>query len=120
MRRTGKGLTLALDRLKALATREQQLVAGDNHGLMRVHEARNIRLNAEIMATAALARTETRTGSAHHRLDYPETDDENWRKFVLVDRGDKGPRTRAVTAERPMAESFDRNRHRQTEVANVG
>lgn len=124
VRRTGKGLQLALDQLKSLAAREQQLVAGDNHGLMRVHEARNIRLNAEIMATAALARTETRTGSAHHRLDYPETDDENWRKFVLVERGDDGPRTRAATAERPIAASFDQRRHRQTadggEVANVG
>ena len=124
VRRTGKGLTLALDRLRGLAVREAELAAADFHGLMRVHEARNIRLNAEIMATAALTRTETRTGSAHHRLDYPESDDENWLKFVLVERGDEGPRTRAVTAEQPIAESFNRHRHRQPangeEVANVG
>jgi Fe-S-cluster-containing hydrogenase component 2 len=36
----------------------------DLHGLMRVHEACNVRKNAEIMAAASLVRTETRTGSA--------------------------------------------------------
>jgi succinate dehydrogenase/fumarate reductase flavoprotein subunit len=124
VRRTGKGLAMALDQLKALAAREPELAAGDLHGLMRVQESRNIRLNAEIMASAALARTETRTGSAHWRLDYPKTDDQNWRKFVLVDRGEDGPRIRAVTTDRPIAEAFDDSRRfpsaEQGEVAHVG
>lgn len=85
---------------------------------MRVHEASNIRLNAEIMATASLARTETRTGSSHHRLDYPETDEENWRKFVLVERGKDGPEISTLPAEQPLANAFVRKAEK--EVADVG
>ena len=109
MRRNDKGLQLALDTLRALAKREATLRADDLHGLMRVHEAKNIRLNAEIMATASLARKETRTGSSHWRLDYPQTDEENWRKFVLVERGADGPRTRTLSTDRPLADAFARS-----------
>lgn len=109
VRRTEKGLRLALDTLRALAKQEPLIKADDLHGLMRVHESTNIRLNAEIMATASLARTETRTGSAHWRLDYPQPDDQNWRKFVLVERGKDGPATRTLSTTRPLADAFARN-----------
>lgn len=109
VRRTEKGLKLALDTLDALARREPTLRADDLHGLMRTHESRNIRMNAEIMATASLARRETRTGSAHWRLDYPETDDKNWRKFVVVERGQEGPVTRTLPTDRALSEAFARN-----------
>jgi adenylylsulfate reductase subunit A len=109
VRRTDKGLRLALDTLKALAQREPTLRADDLHGLMRVHESKNIRLNAELMATASLARTETRTGSSHWRLDYPQTDDKDWRKFVIVARGDDGPSVRTLSTDRPLADAFARN-----------
>jgi adenylylsulfate reductase subunit A len=108
VRRTDKGLRLALETLKSLAQREAALKAGDLHGLMRVHEARNIRLNAELMATASLARKETRTGSSHCRLDYPQTDDGNWRKFVIVSRGAEGPTVRTLSTDRPLADAFAR------------
>ena len=75
---------------------------------MRVHEARNVRLNAELMATASLARKETRTGSSHCRLDYPQTDDRNWRKFVIVSRGTDGPAVRTLSTDRPLADAFAR------------
>lgn len=109
VRRTEKGLKLALDTLHALARREPTLRADDLHGLMRTHESRNIRMNAEIMATASLARQETRTGSAHWRLDYPETDDKNWRKFVVVERGNEGPVTRTLSTDRALSDAFARN-----------
>jgi adenylylsulfate reductase subunit A len=109
VRRTDKGLRLALDTLKALAQREPTLRADDLHGLMRVHESKNIRLNAELMATASLARTETRTGSSHWRLDYPQTDDKDWRKFVIVARGENGPSVRTLSTDRPLADAFARN-----------
>ena len=109
VRRTDKGLRLALDTLRALAQRESTLKADDLHGLMRAHEARNIRLNAEMMATASLARKETRTGSSHCRLDYPQTDDQNWRKFVIVARGADGPTVRTLSTDRPLADAFGRN-----------
>jgi succinate dehydrogenase/fumarate reductase flavoprotein subunit len=109
VRRTGKGLQLALNALIALAKDEEQLVADDLHGTMRVHESRNIRLNAEIMTAAALARKETRTGSAHRRLDYPTSDDENFRKFMVVDQGKDGKtRIRPLNADLPLSASFAR------------
>ena len=108
VRRTENGLRLALDTLHALAKREPQLAADDLHGLMRVHESKNIRQNAEIMAVASLARRETRTGSAHWRLDYPKPDEENWRKFVLVERGADGPQVRTLSTERPLSDAFAR------------
>jgi adenylylsulfate reductase subunit A len=109
VRRTEKGLRLGLERLRALAQREPALAAEDLHGLMRVHEAKNIRMNAEIMATASLARRETRTGSSHRRLDYPVTDEANWRRFVVVERGGDGPVTRTLSTDRPLADAFARN-----------
>jgi succinate dehydrogenase/fumarate reductase flavoprotein subunit len=109
VRRTDSGLKLALETLAALAKREPRLKADDLHGLMRVHEAKNIRMNAEIMATASLAREETRTGSAHWRLDYPQTDEANWRKFVIVERGANGPAVRTLSTERPLSDAFARS-----------
>ena len=109
VRRTDRSLRLALQTLQALAKREPALKADDLHGLMRVHEAKSIRMNAELMATASLARTETRTGSAHRRLDYPATDERNWRKFVLVERGPDGPVTRTLPTDRPLADAFARS-----------
>ncbi len=118
VRRNAKGLELALQTLRALAKREPALKAEDLHGLMRVHEATSIRLNAEIMAAAALARTETRTGSSHHRLDYPDTDDENWRKFVIVEKGKDGPAVSTLSCDQPLAAAFDRLSGK--ELADVG
>jgi adenylylsulfate reductase, subunit A len=106
VRRTEAGLKRALQTLRELAGREPTLRASDLHGLMRVHEAKNIRLNAEIMAAASLARTETRTGSSHWRLDYPEADEQNWRRFVVVERGERGPRVRTLPTERPLSDAF--------------
>jgi succinate dehydrogenase/fumarate reductase flavoprotein subunit len=60
------------------------------------------------MATASLARNETRTGSSHCRLDYPQTDDVNWRKFVIVSRSENGPAVRTLPTERPLADAFAR------------
>ncbi len=108
VRRNDKGLRLALDTLRALAAREPELRADDLHGLMRVHESKSIRMNAELMAECSLTRTETRTRSSHRRLDYPDTKDPEWRRFVTVTRGDEGPRVGTVTCENALAAAFDR------------
>ncbi|HXF66842.1 MAG TPA: FAD-binding protein [Burkholderiales bacterium] len=110
VRRTGKGLALALEALRALARQEPALQADDLHGLMRVNEAKNIRLCAELMASASLAREETRTGSSHRRLDFPRTDERNWRRFVIVERGGAdGPRVRTLPTDRPLSDAFARS-----------
>ena len=109
VRRTDQGLRLALATLQALARREPQLEADDLHGLMRVHESCNVRMNAQMMAAASLARTETRTGSAHWRVDYPRTDESNWRRFVLVERGEAGPAVSTLATDQPLAAAFARS-----------
>jgi succinate dehydrogenase/fumarate reductase flavoprotein subunit len=108
VRRSEAGLRRALSSLGALARHEPFLAADDLHGLMRVHEAKNIRMNAEIMATASLARRETRTGASHRRLDFPQTDEANWRRFVLVQRGEQGPGVRTLPTDQPLAAAFAR------------
>jgi adenylylsulfate reductase, subunit A len=109
VRRNHNGLRLALETLRSLARREPQLKADDLHGLMRVHESCNIRMNAEVMAAASLARTETRTGSAHWRVDYPQPDEANWRKFVLVERGDGAPAVTTLSTDQPLSAAFARS-----------
>jgi succinate dehydrogenase/fumarate reductase flavoprotein subunit len=108
VRRNEPGLRLALQTLHALAKREPDLKADDLHGLMRVHESTSIRLNAEMMATAALARDESRTGSSHYRVDYPDSDEKNWKKFVIVQKGLEGVETTTLSASEPLATAFSR------------
>ncbi len=108
VRRNDKGLRLALDTLQALARREPELKADDLHGLMRVHESCNVRMNAQMMAAASLVRKETRTGSSHCRVDHPQTDDASWRKFVLVERGERGPETTTLSVDQPLSAAFAR------------
>lgn len=80
-RRSEEGLRVALEALRDLKALESRLGASNAHDASRVVEARNIRLMAEAMTIAAGARRESRSGSSHKRVDYPESD-ERWRKVI--------------------------------------
>ncbi len=69
--RTGAGLQRALAELAVLAARAGRSAAG-----------RNMAAAAELVATTALAREESRGG--HYRLDFPRRNDEIWRKHLLL------------------------------------
>jgi adenylylsulfate reductase, subunit A len=88
--RTEEKLRHAIKELRELANEESALRAHDYHELMRVHEARNIREVAEMLATAALERRESRGSYAHFRADFPNRDDANWRKMIVLKKRDGG------------------------------
>jgi succinate dehydrogenase/fumarate reductase flavoprotein subunit len=71
-------MQIALDRFAEVREDLEQLVAADPHELMRALEVHSILDCAEMAARASLFRTESRWGLYHARVDYPETDNENW------------------------------------------
>lgn len=62
--------------------------ARDPHELGRALEVFSITDCAEMMARASLFRTESRWGFYHYRVDYPELDNKNWFKRVIVKKGE--------------------------------
>ncbi len=84
MTRTDEGLRRGLEKLERLEPHLDEMKVNDLHELMRSHETRSILVVGKAMASAARFRTESRNKPYHHRLDYPETDDENWCGLVVV------------------------------------
>ncbi len=61
----------------------------DYHELSRFKEIEFILDCAELSAHASLERKESRWGWFHYRTDYPEQDDDNWLKHVVLEYGKK-------------------------------
>ena len=85
--RTDEGMRLALEVLRNLKERYQQVRIGDrgkifNTELLNTWEIGNLLDLAEVTTLAALARLESR--GAHARDDYPQRDDTNWMKHSLT------------------------------------
>jgi succinate dehydrogenase/fumarate reductase flavoprotein subunit len=89
-----------------------ELGATSPHELMRVQEAGFIRDCAEMAARASLYRTESRWGLYHHRLDYPEMDDERWFVHVNLKKGDDGVMTPLERPIEPYVVPLDREERR--------
>lgn len=85
-RRSEAGLYKGLEKLHRLGTYLDEIKVNDLHELMRCHETQSILSVGKIMTTAALFRTESRNKPYHHRVDFPETDDDNWCGLVVVKR----------------------------------
>ena len=60
----------------------------DAHELSKLYEIENIVHCATWSAMAALERKESRWGEAHRRTDFPEKDDANWLRHVVVSQGE--------------------------------
>lgn len=88
--RTEQGLKAGLHKLGKLETYLDQMKANDLHELMRSHETRSILSVGKIMASTALFRTESRNKPYHHRLDFPDRDDENWCGLVVAGKRENG------------------------------
>ena len=80
---------------------KSQVIARNGHELSKSFEVDHIIQCASLSARAALERKESRWGMAHFRTDFPERDDRQWRRHVLLSRGDAEGEIR-VTLQRPM------------------
>jgi L-aspartate oxidase len=74
--RNGSGLKQAIARLTELSERVSR-----PHS-RREFEARNMQIAASLVTRSALAREESR--GAHYRLDFPDHNDEKFRKHSIV------------------------------------
>ncbi len=64
-----------------------QVMVRNGHELSKLYEVENIVKCGNFSAMASLARKESRWGYSHLRTDYPERDDRNWLKHVVLGRG---------------------------------
>jgi succinate dehydrogenase / fumarate reductase flavoprotein subunit len=91
--RTSETLQSGVKRINALWSELTDLKVHDrsmvwNSDLVETLELQNLMANALTAVTGAEARKESR--GAHAREDYPDRDDENWRKHTLATISDKG------------------------------
>ncbi|MEU8434056.1 fumarate reductase/succinate dehydrogenase flavoprotein subunit [Streptomyces sp. NPDC029216] len=76
--KTGARLSLAVEAFGRMEAEIAGMGATTAHELMRCAEVSFIRDCAEMAARASLARTESRWGLYHERLDHPERSDTDW------------------------------------------
>jgi len=99
LRRSKERLEEALAKLNELKDKLPALQAKDLHYLSKCHEIRSIALCAELTFRAALMRTESR--GFHFREDFPERDDKNWLKWIILKQD--GGKIRLLTQPIPIS-----------------
>jgi succinate dehydrogenase/fumarate reductase flavoprotein subunit len=89
-----------LGKIEEIKAKLPRLTAKDSHELVRCHEAKAMVTCAELLYRASLMRTETR--GSNIRDDYPERDDKNWLKWIIIRKedGKMKLRTEPVPIER--------------------
>ncbi len=68
---------------------EEVVYVRDQHDLFKTFEVENIIECATLSATASLERTESRWTPWHYRSDFPEKDDANWLKHIVLTKGEE-------------------------------
>jgi succinate dehydrogenase / fumarate reductase flavoprotein subunit len=89
--RSGKGMELALEKVRELRERFQHVHVSDtgrifNTELLNAWELGNLLELAEVVTVSAINRQESRGG--HGREDFPQRDDVNWLKHTLISKKD--------------------------------
>lgn len=82
-------LMRAMEWMKQFRRELRELVRVRNsHELAKVFEIEHIIESAALSARASLERKESRWGLYHKRVDYPEVNDAEWLKHILLSRGE--------------------------------
>jgi succinate dehydrogenase/fumarate reductase flavoprotein subunit len=81
-----KKLITALGLVNKLRQDCLEIRANDYHELMRSVEVQCILNCVEMCIRASLERKESRWGLGHYRVDYPNRDDKNWLKYIIIKR----------------------------------
>ncbi len=82
LRRSKDRLEEGLARVQQVKARLSELHAKDSHYLSKCHEVVAMTTCAEMTFRSALTRTESR--GFHFREDFPQRDDKNWLKWILL------------------------------------
>jgi succinate dehydrogenase / fumarate reductase flavoprotein subunit len=100
LRRSRERLEEALGMIERLKEKLPVLHAKDPHYLGKCHEVRSMTLCAELTFRAALMRSESR--GFHFREDFPERDDKNWLKWIIIkqDKGEMRLSTQSIPVEK--------------------
>lgn len=85
--KTADGLNAGLEKLRTVQEEIlPNLGARDPHYLMKAREAEAMAMLTEFALKASLMREESRDG--HFRADFPERDNENWLKWIVIQKQD--------------------------------
>jgi fumarate reductase (CoM/CoB) subunit A len=84
--REKSGLQEAVRSIKELTADLPRVQIRDGRGLIKYLELCNMLLLSEMVCRAALLRTESR--GAHYRTDYPDENNKNWLKNILIHKKD--------------------------------
>jgi len=84
--RNEQGLKLVLEEIAILKERFNNITLDSYNALVNAVKLGNILVVSEMVARAALLRTESR--GAHYRTDHPEEDNGNWLKNVVISQQD--------------------------------
>lgn len=88
--RSAWGFTLAGARLERLESWIDKVACENFHDLCRFQELYNIMSVSKCMLVSADYRTESRFGLCHNRIDFPNTDNENWQGQIRVTHNGRG------------------------------
>jgi succinate dehydrogenase/fumarate reductase flavoprotein subunit len=80
--RSKEGLKFALEELEQIERNASFMFADNPEQIGEAIEADSMLLLAKLVANSALERKESR--GSHYRIDYPQTDDENWLKNIVI------------------------------------
>ncbi|UCF92518.1 MAG: FAD-binding protein [Desulfobacterales bacterium] len=100
--RDRRELEVGLEQIQELAATLPRLRIDDGRELFKALELKNMLVLAEMVCRAALLRTESR--GAHYRRDYPEEDNENWLKNIVIRKSGSGMRLQVVPVAFPGGE----------------